>query len=87
MYLLRDGTFITIHQTNTSAFASPLMSRLRSRDTVLRSTAADSSLLLESVLDLVVDEAVEVVEEYQKMILKLECDILSNPGLKSVRHC
>ncbi|KAF8527557.1 hypothetical protein BU17DRAFT_81765 [Hysterangium stoloniferum] len=85
MYLLRDGTFITIHQTNTPDFASPIMNRLHSRDTLLRSTA-DASLLLESVLDLVVDQAVEVVEEYQKMILKLERDILLKPKMKSVRH-
>jgi len=85
MYLLRDGTFITIHQTNTPDFASPIMTRLHSRDTLLRSTA-DASLLLESVLDLVVDQAVEVVEEYQKMILKLERDILLKPKMKSVRH-
>jgi Mg2+ and Co2+ transporter CorA len=84
MFLLRDGTLISIHQTPTPAFAEPILNRLRTRDTVLRTTA-DPSLLLESILDLVVDQAVEVVEAYQKKILKLEHDILLKPKMKSVR--
>jgi len=86
IFLLRDGTIISIHQTPTAEFADPILNRLRTRDTVLRTTA-DPSLLLESILDLVVDHAVEVVEEYQKKIFKLERDILLKPKMKSVRYC
>jgi len=85
-FLMRDGTLISIHQTPTSEFSEPILARLRTRDTVLRSTA-DPSLLLESLLDLVVDQAVEIVEEYRKMILKLERDILVKPKMNAVRRC
>lgn len=85
MFLFRDGTLITVHQTNTPTFATPIMDRLRSTSTVLRSNS-DASILLESILDLVVDQAMEVVEEYHKMLLKLESDILLKPKVGSVRQ-
>lgn len=34
----------------------------------------------------VVDQAMEVVEEYQHKILKLEHDVLIKPSMKSVRY-
>jgi Mg2+ and Co2+ transporter CorA len=85
LFLLRDGTVISIHQTPSSKFSEPILTRLRTSDSVLRSTA-DPSLLLESILDLVVDHAVEVVQEYEKAILKLECEILLKPNMTSVKH-
>ena len=36
---------------------------------------------------LVVDQALEVVEEYQKRILKLEKAVLLKPSMKHVRRC
>lgn len=37
-------------------------------------------------LQLVVDQAMEVVDEYQSKILKLEHDILVKPSMKAVRY-
>jgi hypothetical protein len=36
---------------------------------------------------IVVDEVMEVIDEYQSRILKLEHDILLKPQMKSVRYC
>ena len=33
------------------------------------------------------DQALEVVDEYQKKILKLEHDVLIQPNMKTVRYC
>ncbi|GJJ13365.1 hypothetical protein Clacol_007617 [Clathrus columnatus] len=85
MFLFRDGTLITLHETNTATFATPIMNRLRSTSTVLR-TNSDASILLESILDLVVDQAMAVVEEYHKMLVKLESEVLLKPKVASVRH-
>ncbi|CAE6503557.1 unnamed protein product [Rhizoctonia solani] len=60
MFLLRDGTLISISQDVNKPFGASVVDRLRVRDTVLRSSG-DASLLLEGLLDLVVDDAVEVV--------------------------
>ncbi|KAI0348334.1 hypothetical protein BDW22DRAFT_1350517 [Trametopsis cervina] len=85
MFLFRDGTVITVHQDNKLALTAPITERLRQRDTGLRTTA-DPSLLVESLLDLVVDQALEVVEEYQHKILKLEQAVLLKASMKHVRR-
>ncbi|KAI8980569.1 hypothetical protein BD414DRAFT_492607 [Trametes punicea] len=85
IFLFRDGTVISIHKDNTLDFTAPITERLRQRDTGLRSTA-DPSLLVESLLDLVVDQALEVVDEYQGKILKIEQAVLLKPSVKTVRR-
>ncbi|EMD32609.1 hypothetical protein CERSUDRAFT_118647 [Gelatoporia subvermispora B] len=85
IFLLRDGTVISIHKDAKLGFTAPITDRLRQRDTGLRTTA-DPSLLVESLLDLVVDQALEVVEEYQSKILKLEQAVLLKPDMTTVRR-
>ncbi|CUA70320.1 hypothetical protein RSOLAG22IIIB_00675 [Rhizoctonia solani] len=84
MFLLRDGTLISISQDVNKPFGASVVDRLRVRDTVLRSSG-DASLLLEGLLDLVVDDAVEVVDKYHNVILKMERSILLKPNMKTVR--
>ncbi|OCB88993.1 hypothetical protein A7U60_g3800 [Sanghuangporus baumii] len=85
IFLFRDGTIISINQRPEIDFTVPITARLRQRDTGLRATA-DPSLLVQSLLDLIVDQALEVVDEYQHKILKLERDILVKPKMKTVRY-
>ncbi|KAJ1308495.1 hypothetical protein OPQ81_004199 [Rhizoctonia solani] len=84
MFLLRDGTLISISPSADTPFGASVANRLRVRDTVLRSSG-DASLLLEGLLDLVVDDAVEVVDKYHEVILKMERSILLQPNTKAVR--
>ncbi|KDN48125.1 hypothetical protein RSAG8_03141, partial [Rhizoctonia solani AG-8 WAC10335] len=86
MFLLRDGTLISISQNANEPFGASVVDRLRVRDTVLRSSA-DASLLLEGLLDLVVDNAVEVVDKYHDVILRMERSILLKPNMNTVRGC
>ncbi|KAH9923191.1 uncharacterized protein BXZ73DRAFT_91487 [Epithele typhae] len=85
LFLFKDGTVISIHKDNTLNFTAPITERLRQRDTGLRTTA-DPSMLVQSLLDLVVDSAMEVVEEYQGRILKVEQAVLLKPSMKTVRR-
>ncbi|TBU27626.1 hypothetical protein BD311DRAFT_723910 [Dichomitus squalens] len=85
VFLLRDGTVVSIHKDTTLGLTAPIAERLRQRDTVLR-TSADPSLLVQSLLDLVVDQALEVVEEYQGRILKIEQQVLLKPSVQTVRR-
>ncbi|KAG9075341.1 hypothetical protein FS749_012999, partial [Ceratobasidium sp. UAMH 11750] len=84
IFLLRDGTIISVSQKLETPFGAAITNRLRVRDTVLRSSS-DASLLLESLLDLVVDNAVQVVDKYHEVILKMERSILLKPNMKTVR--
>ncbi|TCD67881.1 hypothetical protein EIP91_011815 [Steccherinum ochraceum] len=85
IFLFRDGTVISIHPDSRLNFTAPITERLRQRDTGLRTTA-DPSLLVQSLIDLMVDQALEVVEEYQSKILSLEHNVLLKPSMKSVRR-
>ncbi|CAE6524594.1 unnamed protein product [Rhizoctonia solani] len=84
MFLLRDGTLITIQREPTWEFGVPIYERLRLRDTLLRSSG-DASLLLQSLIDLIVDEAVKITDKYHRRILKMERDILLKPKMRTVR--
>ncbi|EPQ53988.1 hypothetical protein GLOTRDRAFT_130378 [Gloeophyllum trabeum ATCC 11539] len=83
--LLRDGTVISISPDLGIAFTEPIAQRLQELDSVLRMTA-DASVLVQGIMDLIVDRAMEVVDEYQGRILKLERQVLMNPKLKTVRY-
>ncbi|KAH7886321.1 hypothetical protein F5I97DRAFT_1879408 [Phlebopus sp. FC_14] len=83
IFLLRDGTVISILSQNYVDFVGPIMARLRQPDTSLR-MSADASLLVQSLLDLIVDSAVEVVDAFHEKILQLEQDVLIKPDMRAV---
>ncbi|KIJ20331.1 hypothetical protein PAXINDRAFT_127039 [Paxillus involutus ATCC 200175] len=83
IFLLRNGTVISILPQNCVDFSAPIMARLRQPDTGLR-TSADAPLLVQSILDLVVDSALEVVDAFHEKLLELERDILIKPNMKVV---
>ncbi|KAF8079139.1 magnesium transporter [Lyophyllum atratum] len=85
VFLLRDGTVISLHAAPTLDFTAPISKRLHQRDTGLR-TSADPSLLVHAILDLIVDNALEVIDEYHAKINKFERAILLKPNVKIVRH-
>lgn len=85
IFLWRDGTVITVHPSPDLRFTAPITERLHRRDSVLRTTA-DPSLLVQSLLDLIVDSALQIVDEYHGKILNFEQDILLKPKMSTVRH-
>ncbi|KAJ7671546.1 magnesium transporter [Mycena polygramma] len=85
IFLLRDGTVISMHSTPNLELTQPITRRLRQRDTGLR-TSADPALLVQSLLDLVVDKALEVIDAYHVKIKKFEREILLKPRITTVRN-
>ncbi|KAG0140874.1 hypothetical protein CROQUDRAFT_664583 [Cronartium quercuum f. sp. fusiforme G11] len=85
IFLLRNGTLITVFSHDGSQTVVPLLDRLRSSDTLLRSTS-DASMLLQAVLDIIVDQALDVVEAFRSRLTSLEAAVLVNPKLDTVRH-
>ncbi|EJD54494.1 hypothetical protein AURDEDRAFT_148244 [Auricularia subglabra TFB-10046 SS5] len=82
--LWRDGTVISIYAKPGADYAAPILSRLKMRDSILRSTA-DPSLLVQSMLDLLVDQALEVIDRYHDQLTKLEATVLVKPKMATVR--
>ncbi|KAJ7183207.1 magnesium transporter [Mycena filopes] len=85
IFLFRDGTVISMHSTPNLELTQPITRRLRQRDTGLR-TSADASLLVQSLLDLLVDKALEVIDAYHVKIKKFEREILLKPEITTVRN-
>ncbi|KAJ7760740.1 magnesium transporter [Mycena maculata] len=85
IFLFRDGTVISMHSTPNLELTQPITRRLRQRDTGLR-TSADPSLLVQSLLDLIVDKALEVIDSYHVKIKKFEREILLKPKINTVRN-
>ncbi|KAJ7075338.1 hypothetical protein B0H15DRAFT_806274 [Mycena belliarum] len=84
VFLFRDGTVISISQDVTPELMVPITQRLRRADGILR-TSADPSLLVQSLLGLVVDKAVQVIDAYHDQISKIEHQILLKPKPSTVR--
>ncbi|KAJ7919349.1 magnesium transporter [Mycena leptocephala] len=84
VFLYRDGTVISITQQAPPDLMLPIIDRLRRADTILRSSA-DPSMLVQSVLGLVVDKAVQVIDAYHDQISKIEHQILIKPKPTTVR--
>ncbi|KAJ7702430.1 hypothetical protein B0H17DRAFT_1044315 [Mycena rosella] len=84
MFLLREGTVISIHPTANLEFTQPMTERMQQHDSVLR-TSEDPAMVVEGLLDLIVDRILEVMDEYQDKIHDLEHDILMKPGMTTVR--
>ncbi|MBW0493814.1 hypothetical protein O181_033529 [Austropuccinia psidii MF-1] len=85
VFLLRDGTLITIFSHDGSRTVLPLIARLKTMDTLLRSSA-DASMLLQALLDIIVDQALDVVEAFRSKLTSLEAKVLVSPDLDTVRH-
>ncbi|KAI0031636.1 hypothetical protein K488DRAFT_86605 [Vararia minispora EC-137] len=84
IFLYEDGTVISFVTDSSLDFTEPIANRLRQRDSTLRRTA-DPALLVQSLLDIIVDRALEVVDEYHRRIQELERDVLLRAQVKSVR--
>ncbi|KAF7312057.1 Magnesium-like protein [Mycena indigotica] len=85
IFLFRSGVVISMHSAPSLDLTQPITRRLRQRDTGLR-TSADPSLLVQSLLDLLVDKALEVIDTYHVKIRKFEREILLKPKIETVRN-
>jgi len=82
--MFRDGTLITFHESKDSVNDDAIKDRLREPNTVLRGTS-EVSVLLQSLLDLMVDHSIQVVDAFQDHILYLEQETLIRPQMDFVK--
>nr|GAT44541.1 predicted protein [Mycena chlorophos] len=85
VFLFRDGTVFSFTQTTDSDLVLPIRERLRRKDTILR-TSSDPSMLVQALISLVVDKAVEVIDAYQAQLAEIENKILVKPTTEDVRR-
>lgn len=75
MFLLRDGTLITIFQTEGGDITAPILERLKSQGTLI-SDSEDVSFLMHTIIDAIVDLALPVRDMYARRIADLEAKVL-----------
>ncbi|WVQ82784.1 hypothetical protein IAT38_004916 [Cryptococcus sp. DSM 104549] len=85
VFMLRDGTLISMDAKPTREVLGPIYTRLQDEQSLLRRTG-DVSMLAEAILDTVVDLAVEITQTFESEILNLEASVLVDPQMETVRH-
>ncbi|GAA5980874.1 hypothetical protein JCM11641_004751 [Rhodosporidiobolus odoratus] len=86
IFLLRDGTVLSITQdAGYHRQLSQLFERLQSKDDLLRDSE-DASFVLQALLDVTADDALEIAEEFREQLTTLESKVLSRADMEDVRH-
>ncbi|KAF9579133.1 hypothetical protein BGW38_004740, partial [Lunasporangiospora selenospora] len=85
MFLLQDGTLITLFQVSGNSVIAPIVERL-SHDYSLVRKNNDASFLLQSVIDGIVDHAIPITDAFRQEINDLEMHILALPRMKFTRE-
>lgn len=76
---MRDGTVVSFCQdTGPHARYSSIFDRIQSSSNLIRESQ-DASFVLQALLDVVADNALEIIEEFRDHITKLESNVLARP--------
>ncbi|RPA98108.1 hypothetical protein L873DRAFT_1828643 [Choiromyces venosus 120613-1] len=85
MFLTEDGTIISFFESSADDIEPPILQRLESRNTILRS-ACDGSMILQAIVDAIIDLAFPVIQAYQDTIAELELNVLTDPSVEQSRE-
>nr|XP_018266065.1 uncharacterized protein I303_00034 [Kwoniella dejecticola CBS 10117]OBR88223.1 hypothetical protein I303_00034 [Kwoniella dejecticola CBS 10117] len=85
LFMLRDGTLISMDAKPTREVLAPIYHRLEDESSLLR-RSGDVSMLAQAILDVAADLAIEISQTFESELLKLEASVLVNPQMETVRH-
>lgn len=85
IFLLEDGTVISLFQNGAEFVTKPIMARINTAKTLIRDSE-DSSFLLHSIIDSIIDFAMPVVDSYAEEIAKLESKVFDGPKARYTRE-
>ncbi|KAL1862450.1 hypothetical protein Daus18300_008547 [Diaporthe australafricana] len=80
MFITNDNTVISFFELSADIIEKPILTRLYTRDTVLRQSC-DASMVGQAIIDAVIDLAIPVATTYGDVIGDLELDILTRPDI------
>jgi Mg2+ and Co2+ transporter CorA len=84
IYLTAGNTVVSFFEHSADDIEGPILKRLNSPDTILR-TSNDASMVVQAVIDAVVDLSIPVVAAYEDIISELEVDVLTDPEMAHSR--
>lgn len=80
IFMTSDNTVITIFEHSGADVLKPILTRLNSPRTIIRSSN-DPSMLVQAVIDVIVDMSVPINKAVDEMFGELENSVLSNPTI------
>ena len=80
MFLTADNTVITIFERSGSDVLNPILNRLNTPQTIVRSSN-DASMLLHACIDTVVDLSIPLAKAVHDEFRNLEMEVLSTPTI------
>lgn len=84
IFLLADNTIVSFFEHSAEDIEAPILQRLMSEETVLRSSC-DASLVLQAIIDAIVDLAMPIREAYNKARKELQVDAMTSPNIRTSR--
>ncbi|KAG0231517.1 hypothetical protein BGX31_005506 [Mortierella sp. GBA43] len=85
IFLLEDGTLVTIFQVSGKSVTAPIAERVTHNFSIVRKNN-DASFLLQSVIDGIVDHAIPIADAFRQEINELEMHVLALPRMKFTKQ-
>ncbi|KAK6533502.1 hypothetical protein TWF694_002441 [Orbilia ellipsospora] len=85
IFLCDDNTVISFFENSADDIELPIMDRLASTNTLLRSSC-DGSMIVQAIIDAVVDLCFPVIHAYQDTIGDLELSVLTDTSLRDTQR-
>lgn len=80
IFICSDNTVISFFEHSAADIEVPILTRLKSENTILRSSC-DASMLVQAIIDAVIDLAIPVVAAYEDVMGALELEVLRDPEI------
>ncbi|KAJ4990144.1 putative CorA family metal ion transporter [Stagonosporopsis vannaccii] len=80
IFLCSDNSVISFFEHSANIIESFILKRLNTQDTILR-RSADSSMIVQAIIDAIIDLAIPVVAAYEDAMGELELDVLEDPEI------
>ncbi|KAK6536534.1 hypothetical protein TWF281_000762 [Arthrobotrys megalospora] len=85
IFLCDDNTVISFFERSADDIEPPIMARLSSTNTLLRSSC-DGSMVVQAIIDAIVDLCFPVIHAYQDTIGELELSVLTDTSLHDTQR-
>jgi Mg2+ and Co2+ transporter CorA len=80
IFLCADNSVLSFFEHSANEIERMILKRLNTEDTILR-RSADSSMIVQAIIDAIIDLAIPVVTAYEDAMGELELDVLEDPEI------
>ena len=84
IFLLANNTVVSFFEHSAEDVEDPILTRLRSQETVLR-RCSDASMIVQAIMDAIIDLAIPVTAAYKDSLDELELSVLTDPHVRNAR--